>query len=90
VTLSVTISEHAREKFLRRADRIDLTPTIEDAWRQAHEIPGSGWLDGERARYDPTTRCVFPVRDGVIRTALYAPTAKPSIRRAVETAGWLP
>ncbi|QDX39854.1 hypothetical protein [Salarchaeum sp. JOR-1] len=88
--MNVAVSRHAEKKYLRRADALHLAPTIEDAWRQAHEIPGGRWLHGERARYDPTTRVVLPVRDGVIRTAIYAPTAKPAIRAAVENAGWLP
>ncbi|WP_435098504.1 hypothetical protein [Halarchaeum sp. P4] len=90
MSVSITVSKHAREKFLKRADRLDLTPTVEDAWRQGYEIPGGAWLRGERARYDPTTRCVFPVRDGEIRTAIYAPSAKPAIQNAVRRAGWLP
>jgi hypothetical protein len=89
-TLRVEVSEHAREKYQLRADALHLLPRIEDAWRQAHKIPGGDWLNGERARYDPTTRCVFPVRDGEIRTAIYAPNAKAPIRAAVETAGWRP
>jgi len=89
-TLRVEVSEHAREKYQRRADALHLLPRLEDAWRQAHEIPGGDWLRGERARYDPTTRCVFPVRDGEIRTAIYAPSAKAPIQAAVETAGWRP
>jgi hypothetical protein len=89
-TVSVAVSEHARRQFQLRADALHLTPRVEDAWRQAHAIPGGDWLRGERARYDPTTRCVFPVRDGEIRTAIYAPTAKPAIRAAVRLAGWRP
>lgn len=89
-TLRVEVSEHAREKYQLRADALHLLPRLEDAWRQAHEIPSGDWLRGERARYDPTTRCVFPVRDGEIRTAIYAPSAKPPIQAAVKTAGWRP
>ncbi|AHG05225.1 hypothetical protein HALDL1_07275 [Halobacterium sp. DL1] len=88
--LSVSVSEHARERFLHRADSLHITPTIEAAWRQAHPISGDGWLDGEAARYDPTNRLVFPVRDGIIRTAIYAPSAKQAIREAVRAAGWRP
>lgn len=88
--LRVDVTDHAREKFQRRADALHLLPRLEDAWRQAHPIPDGEWLRGERARYDPTTRCVFPVRDGEIRTAIYAPTAKPPIQNAVRKAGWRP
>lgn len=88
--LAVSVSEHARERFLRRADSLHITPTVEAAWRQAHPISGGKWLDGEQARYDPTNRIVFPVRDGVIRTVLYAPDAKPAIQQAVRDAGWRP
>lgn len=88
--ISVGVHQHARDRFLQRADGLHLTPRVEDAWRQAHEIPGRGWLQGERARYDPTTRCVFVVRDGEIRTVIYAPTAKPVIQRSIRNAGWQP
>jgi len=88
--VTVRVSEHARKQYQYRAERIDLTPRIEDAWRQAYEIPGGPWLRGERARYDPTTRVVMPVRDGVIRTAIYAPNAKPAVQAAVRNAGWSP
>lgn len=86
----VDFSEHAREQFLQRAEALHLTPRIEDAWQQAHEIPAGRWCRGDRARFDPVSRCVFPVRDGEVRTALYAPTAKPAIQRAVRNAGWRP
>ena len=88
--LDVEVTEHAREKYQLRADALHLLPRLEDAWRQGHELPTGAWLKGERARYDPTTRCVFPVRDGKIRTAIYAPSAKPPIQTAVENAGWRP
>lgn len=90
MSVTVTVSEHAREQYQYRAERLDLTPTIEEAWRQGHDLPGGPWLRGERARYDPTSRCVFPVRNAVIVTALYAPTAKPAIQQAVRNAGWSP
>ena len=82
------VSEHARTQFIKRTE--DPSLTVETAWSQGYEIPGRGWLRGERARYDPCSRCVFPVRDGKIRTAIYAPTAKDRIRRAVRSAGWCP
>ncbi|MBP2250433.1 hypothetical protein J2754_000730 [Halarchaeum solikamskense] len=90
MSVTVSVSEHAREKFLKRAERIDLTPRIEDAWQQGYDISDGPWLRGERARYDPTTRVVMPVRDGVIRTAIYAPSAKPAVQAAVRNAGWSP
>lgn len=86
----VSISDHARGKYLQRADALHLAPRIEESWEQAHEIPAGRWCRGERARYDPVTRCVFPVRDGEVRTAIYAPTAKRAIQRAVRNAGWRP
>jgi hypothetical protein len=82
------ISDHAREQFTRRSDAPGLT--VETAWSHAHEIPGGDWLRGEAARYDPVSRCVLVVRDGLLRTAIYAPTAKPPIQRAVRAAGWSP
>lgn len=89
-TVDVTVSDHARTRYQRRADELHLTPRVEDAWRQAHDLPGGEWLDGEAARYDPVSRCVLVVRDGVLRTAIYAPTAKPAIQQAVRNAGWHP
>jgi len=89
-TLDVAVSEHARTRYQRRAEALHLTPRVEDAWRQAHPLPGGKWLDGEAARYDPVSRCVLVVRDGVLRTAIYAPTAKPVIQAAVRDAGWHP
>jgi len=89
-TLRVEVSDHARTRYQLRADALHLTPRVEDAWRQAHDLPGGDWLDGEAARYDPVTRCVLVVRDDVLRTAIYAPTAKAAIQNAVENAGYRP
>ena len=89
-TLDVAVSEHARTRYQRRAEALHLTPRVEDAWRQAHALPRGEWLDGEAARYDPCSRCVLVVRDDVLRTAIYAPTAKPAIQAAVRDAGWHP
>lgn len=89
MTLPFSVSEHARDRYLSRAERIDLTPRIEEAWAQGYELEPA-CIDGERARYDPSTRTVLVVRDEVLRTAIYAPSAKPPIRRAVQNAGWWP
>lgn len=89
-SVSVGVTGHARRAFQRRADNLLLAPRIEDAWKQAHEIPAGPWCSGERARYDPITRCVFVVRDGTIRTALYAPNGKRGTKRAVRSGGWEP
>ncbi|MFC3478726.1 hypothetical protein [Halobacterium litoreum] len=83
-----TVSGHARERFLFRSDAAGRT--VETAWHEGHEIPGRDWLRGEEARYDPASRCVLVVRDGKIRTAIYAPDAKHAIRRAIRHAGWWP
>lgn len=82
------VSDHARERFSRRSDFADRN--VETAWHEGHEIPGREWLRGERARYDPASRCVLVVRDDVLRTAIYAPTAKPAVQAAVRNAGWWP
>jgi hypothetical protein len=87
-TVCPPVSEHARERFTLRSDAPGLT--VETAWDHAHPIPGGRWLDGDRARYDPVSRCVLIVRDDLLRTAIYAPTAKPGIQRAVRQAGWSP
>ena len=89
-TLDVAVSEHARTRYQRRAEALHLTPRVEDAWRQAHALQAGKWLDGEAARYDPVSRCVLVVRDDVLQTANYAPTAKPAIQAAVREAGWHP
>jgi hypothetical protein len=82
------VSAHARKRFTFRSDAAGRT--VETAWHEGHEIPGREWLRGEAARYDPASRCVLVVRDGEIRTAIYAPTAKPAIQRAIRHAGWWP